>query len=223
MKILMIEDNLDLAETLIEYLFKFDMQVTNVESPYLGLSKLAQNDYDLIILDLTLPDIDGFETCKEIRKKSDIPIIISSVRNDVSDKVMALELGADDYLPKPYDPKELKARIKTIIKRYRFKSQDLGKSKDDFELFEDSMQIKFNGKLLDLTRAEYGILRFFIKHKNCVISRSELILNIDCINEDSSNKSIDVIVGRIRNKLGDNPKKPKYIHSIRGVGYKFLQ
>ena len=114
----MIEDDLELAQIITDYLKSFDIEVTNTDSPYNGLSMLnVVKDYQLIILDLTLPEIDGLELIPKIRERSNIPIIISSARDDILDKVMGLERGADDYLPKPYNPRELQARIKTILKR----------------------------------------------------------------------------------------------------------
>ncbi len=117
-KIAMIEDDLELADVLTQYLKQFNMEVTNYEEPFLALSALKINKYDLIILDLTLPGMDGLDVCKQIVKNFDIPIIISSARSDITDKVTALQLGADDYLPKPYDPRELEIRIKTILRRF---------------------------------------------------------------------------------------------------------
>ena len=114
----MIEDDLELAEILTQYLKQFNIEVTNYEEPYLALSSLKLNKYDLIILDLTLPGMDGLDVCKILVKDFDIPIIISSARSDITDKVTALQLGADDYLPKPYDPRELEVRIKTILRRF---------------------------------------------------------------------------------------------------------
>ena len=108
----MIEDDLELASVLTQYLKQFNMEVTNYEEPFLALSALKFTKYDLIILDLTLPGMDGLDVCKQIVKDFDIPIIISSARSDITDKVTALQLGADDYLPKPYDPRELEIRIK---------------------------------------------------------------------------------------------------------------
>ena len=115
--ILMIEDDLELAEILTEYLEQFDIRVTIAEDPFIGLSTLSVQKIDLIILDLTLPGIDGLDLCKEIRTKYSIPIIISSARHDINDKVTALDNGADDYLPKPYNPMELQARIKSLLRR----------------------------------------------------------------------------------------------------------
>jgi two-component system OmpR family response regulator len=113
----MIEDDLELAQIITDYLASYDIEVTNTDSPYNGLSMLSLKDYKLLILDLTLPEIDGLELIPKIREKSQIPIIISSARDDILDKVMGLERGADDYLPKPYNPRELQARIKAILKR----------------------------------------------------------------------------------------------------------
>ncbi len=225
--ILMIEDDLELAEILTEYLEQFDIQVTTAEDPFIGLSTLSMQDFDLIILDLTLPGIDGLEVCKEIRSKYSIPIIISSARHDITDKVTALDNGADDYLPKPYDPMELQARIKSLLRRNQqittVSKTMVSNEKNNLEVDENSMTIKFFGNELSLTGAEYGILSYLIKKNGGVVSREELIYNVNAISEDTSNKSIDVIIGRIRQKLGENSKEPKYIQSVRGIGYKFLK
>ena len=180
--------------------------------------------------------MDGLEVCKEIRKKHNIPIIISSARHDITDKVNALDNGADDYLPKPYDPQELLARIKSHLRRQSIapanEARNLNK---DLVLKEFEREILFKGSVLNLTAAEYDILKYLlqkeggavtreelIKKEGGAITREELIYNCESINEDSSNKSIDVIIGRIRQKLNENPKEPKYIHAIRGIGYKLV-
>mgnify|MGYP001305623163 CR=1 FL=1 len=221
--ILMIEDDLELAEILTEYLEQFDMKVTTAEDPYLGISTLDTGSYDLLILDLTLPGIDGLDVCKEIRKKHDIPIIISSARHDITDKVTALENGADDYLPKPYNPRELQARIKSHLRRQHTQAPSAPSPTSDLLLNEKQMIISLKGEDLHLTAAEYGILSYLMKKEGGVVSREELIYNCEAISEETTNKSIDVIIGRIRQKLGENPKNPKFIHAVRGVGYKFLK
>lgn len=224
-KILMIEDDLELAEILTEYLAQHDMDVKTIDDPYLGISTLNLSKFDLLILDLTLPGIDGLDVCKEIRKNHNIPIIISSARHDITDKVIALENGADDYLPKPYNPQELCARIKSHLRRQNVNlRENLKDNKNkDIVVKEFEHTILFKGKELDLTSAEYDVLAYLVKKEGGAISREELVYNCDAINEDSTNKSINVIIGRIRMKLGDNHKEPKYIHSIRGVGYKLIQ
>ncbi len=120
-KILMIEDDLELAEILMEFLEKLEFKVEVEDDPFKALSRLKLEEFNLVILDLTLPGMDGLEVCEGIRKYQDIPIIISSARSDVTDKIKALELGADDYLPKPYDPRELEARIHSVLRPYSAK------------------------------------------------------------------------------------------------------
>lgn len=218
-KILMIEDDLELAEILTEFLEQFDFKVTTEDDPFKALSILKLEKFDVVILDLTLPGMDGLEVCEAIRARQNVPIIISSARSDVTDKINALELGADDYLPKPYDPRELEARIHSVLRRYDAAAAVASESACDFKLNEEAMQISYKNRSLDLTNAEYGILSYMIKKQGMVVSREDLIHNVSAINEDSSNKSIDVMVGRIRNKLGDKT----LIESIRGIGYKLLK
>jgi len=222
-KVLMIEDDLELAEVLAKYLKKFDIEVEVAEEPYIGLSMLEVNKYDLLILDLTLPGLDGLELIPKIREFSDIPIIISSARDDILDKVMGLERGADDYLPKPYNPRELEARIKTILRRKASEpKKEQSKKEEVFELNEDAMQIKFKGHLLNLTPAEYDILSMLIKSKGGVISRDRFIYESENIDDDSSLKNIDVMVSRIRSKLSKIDNQNSYIKPARGVGYQLV-
>ncbi len=216
--ILMIEDDTDISNLLTKYLSQYGMKVRSVETPKAALNALEVDHYDLIILDLTLPQMDGLELCKMIRKDHNIPIIISSARSDLTDKVIGLEYGADDYLPKPYEPRELVARIQTVLRRYR---PTLQSEATDFQLDEGKMQIFFKGEKLDLTTAEYEILRLFLLNPGTVLTRDYLANNAESISWESSERTIDVIVSRIRSKLGDSPKEPRYIHSIRGAGYKF--
>ena len=219
-KVLMIEDDEELAEILSEYLQRFNIEVVSVPDPFVGLSELETGHFDLVILDLTLPGMDGLEVCEQIRKKTDIPIIISSARNDITDKIVGLEKGADDYLPKPYDPRELVARIKTILRRIGRDRQESEEKKADLYLDDTTKMIYLLGEPLNLTAAEYGILAYLLEHANEVVSREDLIYNVDAVHEESSLKSIDVIISRIRHKLGDNPKNPRFIRSVRGLGYR---
>lgn len=217
--LLMIEDDLELAEILSEFLDQCGFKVTVEDDPFKALSILKLEKFDAVILDLTLPGMDGLEVCKAIRERQNIPIIISSARSDVTDKINALELGADDYLPKPYDPRELEARLHSVLRRYDALAAMEAETQSDFKLNESAMQISYKGRPLDLTNAEYGILGHMIKKQGMVVSREDLIHNVAAINEDSSNKSIDVMMGRIRNKIGDK----NLIESIRGIGYKLLK
>lgn len=218
----MIEDDLELAEILSEFLEKHDIKVTNYDEPYTGMSALATHAYDLLLLDLTLPNLDGLEVCKRVAKQKNIPIIISSARSDLDDKVKALEYGADDYIPKPYDPQELLARVHSLLRRYNKKEiKNEQKDKDSiFRIDKESRDVYFKDKKIDLTRAEYEILTLLISKKGHVFSREAIAIESESINPESSNKSIDVIIGRLRAKIEDDPKKPQYIISVRGVGYK---
>ncbi len=219
--VLMIEDDVEFAEILSEYLARYNIKVTNYEDPYLGLSAGIKK-YDLLILDLTLPGIDGLDVCKEVVEKYDIPIIISSARSDVSDKVIGLQIGADDYLPKPYDPKEMYARINSLIRRYKktLESNERG-IETVFKVDDKRRVIYFKQNPLSLTPAEYEILSYLVQQHGFSISREQLVHHCKSL-KDKGSKSLDVIIGRLRAKINDSSKNPTHIHSVRGIGYKLL-
>ncbi|WP_458700277.1 response regulator transcription factor [Sulfurospirillum sp. 1307] len=219
-KIIMIEDDCELAQMLIDFLKKYNVEVENFDDPFLGISALSINKYDLLILDLSLPGMDGLEICREVREKSDIPIIISSARSDIEDKIVGLELGADDYLPKPYEPKELYARIMSVLRRFKRTNSTHTEENHDITLDKNKSIIFFKNEPLNLTRAEYEVLSYMLKKEGRVIPRSELIGNAPSLNDESDSRSLDVLISRIRTKLGENSKEQKHIHSIRGIGYR---
>ncbi len=216
--VLMIEDDPEFAELLAEYLAQFDIKVTNYEDPFLGLSAGVKK-YDLVILDLTLPGMDGLEVCEELVRKYDIPVIISSARSDINDKVQSFELGAYDYLPKPYDPKEMYARIMAILNRVNKgegKNSAANTPKSDFEIKGDT--IYYKGEALNLTPAEFEVLSLLVKNQGITQSREQIINSSATMSIDSQGKSLDVIISKIRSKIGDN----KRIQAVRGVGYKLV-
>ena len=217
--ILMIEDDPEFSLFLGEFLDKYNIKITNYEDPYLGLTAGISN-YDLLILDLTLPGIDGLEVCEKISKSYDIPIIISSARSDVTDKIMGLQIGADYYLPKPYDPKEMYAVIQSLLRRSK-KSNKLEEN-SVFKYDKSSFSIYFKENELNLTHAEYEVMICLLKNKNTIVSRDQIVNECESLT-DSYSKSLDVIIGRLRAKLEDDSKKPQYIHSVRGLGYKISQ
>ena len=221
-KILMIEDDWEMAELLEEFLARHNIAVENYDSPLLALSALDVNAYDLVILDLSLPEMDGVEVCRQIRTKSDIPIIISSARADMSDKSACFYMGADDYLPKPYDSQELLLRIHSILRRTQKTPQEAQEAPKLFSVDIDRHEIRKDGEFINLTNAEFEIMAYFIKRSSMVVSREEILGNVKAINYESSLKSIDVMIGRIRAKIEDTPKAPKHLISIRGLGYKLV-
>ena len=220
---MMIEDDLEIAELLEEYLLRYDINLTNYDCPELGISALSVEKYDLVILDLSLPGIDGTEVCRMIREKYKVPIIISSARSDIKDKAICFNNGADDYLPKPYDSHELVLRINSLLRReFLYKSNSKKNQNKIFQVNDEKVEITKNGLQLSLTNAEYNILAYLIQKAGYAVSREEILLNVESIKYESSYKSIDVLIGRIRQKIEENHKKPEYILSIRGVGYKLI-
>jgi two-component system OmpR family response regulator len=221
----MIEDDAELAEVLTQYLARFNISVTNYEDPFLALSQIALNDFELIILDLTLPGLDGLEVCKKLVERSEIPIIISSARSDITDKVIALELGADDYLPKPYDPRELEVRIKTILRRLERSNQNTqeNEQKELFVLDEERQEIRKENKLIKFTPAEYEVFSLLCKRKGFIVSRYDILDESEHLGNGDDGGSMAVIINRIRAKIEDNPKEPKHLQTIRGMGYKLVE
>jgi DNA-binding response OmpR family regulator len=172
--ILLIEDDLDMQELISDYLENYDFKVSAYSKPKEALKELSSHKgrYAVIILDLMLPQIDGFDVCRIIRKESYIPIIISSARGELSDKILCFDFGADDYLAKPYEPRELVLRINSILRRTTSQNKTIG----DFEINTDKMFIKVDGYELDLTQIEYDLLNIFLQNRVKVMSR-ELLSN----------------------------------------------
>ncbi len=219
--ILMVEDDLDISKLLTSYLLKYNIEVFSIASPLVAMEKLGIDKYDLVLLDLGLPDMDGLELAKLIKLEySNLPIIVSTARVDVSDKVMAFDIGVDDYVSKPYDPRELVARIQATIKKYG--NFHIDNNDEVFFVDKTKMQISTNGEVIDFTLAEYEIFALFLEKKHHVINREFILNSIDSVNWDSGDRSIDVIISRIRNKIGDSTKNPLYIKSIRGAGYMYI-
>jgi two-component system OmpR family response regulator len=197
------------------------MKVTIAEEPFMGLSLITQNEFDLIILDLTLPEIDGLEVIPKIREISNIPIIISSARDDITDKVIGLERGADDYMPKPYDPRELVTRIKTILRRTHT-SPATKEASSIFQIDLTTRMAIFKDKPLELTAAEFDLLSILFQNKNSPVSREQLLYESEHIDDESSIKNIDVIISRIRHKLSKIDSEHSFIKPVRGIGYMLI-
>jgi len=222
-KILMIEDDVELGQLLQNALEKEHIETLLTCTPLEGLVALQNENFDALVLDLSLPQIDGLEICRIVRETFPaLAIIISSARSDMNDKEMGFARGADDFLPKPYDPRELAFRLRAILRRGSTNGTNNEAVGQMFQVDEERHMIKRSNREIRLTMAEYDIVSYMLKKEGFVISREELLLNIGSIKYESSLKSIDVIMGRIRQKIGDDPKKPRFIVSVRGVGYKFV-
>ncbi len=219
-QIAMVEDDKELAELLASFLANYSMEVTTYSTPKAFLEGVKNHAFDLAIIDLTLPQMDGLEVCKLLRESCDMPFIISSARSDLSDKLIGLERGADDYLPKPYDPRELIARIQTILKRH--KHPLFAHSDSKLHIDENKMSASLDGKELELTVAEFEILKLLFEKKGSVLTRDYIAENVSVMRWESGERSIDVVISRLRKKLGDNPKTPSFIKSVKGAGYKFV-
>lgn len=220
-KILLIEDDEQMAQLLTRFLEGHGMQVRHVTHPSHAMAALAVEPFDLVVLDLSLPEMDGLTLCRKIRETSDVHIVISSARSDLDDKLTGLENGADDYLPKPYDPRELLARIKTVLRR-RGKRVEEEESTGRFRVDEAATQIFFDGEALKLTLAEYEILKLLIKRANRTISRADIANSIDSHRFESGVESINILIGRIRKKL-DPENFDAFIQTVRGIGYRFVE
>ncbi len=214
--ILMIEDDAEFASLLTHYLAKYNLKVTNYQDPYLGLSAGVEK-FDLLILDLTLPGMDGLEVCKEVVSKYDIPIIISSARSDLSDKVIGLQLGADDYLPKPYDPQEMYARIISLLRRYKKINEIEDEPTYPLMLDAQKEEITLDGQELDLTPAEFVVLKLLIEQRGSTVSKEQIFYDSEVF-QFGTDGSLSVIMNRLRKKVGEGV----HIKTVRGVGYKLL-
>ncbi len=214
--ILMIEDDAEFASLLTHYLAKYNLKVTNYQDPYLGLSAGVEK-FDLLILDLTLPGMDGLEVCKEVVSKYDIPIIISSARSDLSDKVIGLQLGADDYLPKPYDPQEMYARIISLLRRYKKINETENGPSYRLMLDEQKEEVMLDGQELDLTPAEFVVLKLLIEQRGSTVSKEQIFYDSEVF-QFGTDGSLSVIMNRLRKKVGEDV----HIKTVRGVGYKLL-
>jgi two-component system OmpR family response regulator len=218
-QILLIDDDERLAELLSEYFERFSLELTSCLSPSEGLAALDAGNFELIILDVMLPEMDGFEVCKAIRKQSDIPIIMLTARGEVMDRVVGLELGADDYLPKPFEPRELVARIQNILKRGAQYSKDEKVLRfQDLVVDTELRQISLYNNELSLTSMEYQLMELFAKNPSKTFTRDEILNHMQGIDAEVYSRSVDILVSRLRQKL----KPLEVIKTVRGSGYCFV-
>ncbi len=218
--ILLVEDDKSIAENVILALERDGYACSHVQLGASCLSSLSSNDFDLVILDVGLPDMNGFEVCKAIRKSSNIPVIFLTARSDEIDRVVGLEIGADDYVLKPFSPRELVARVKTILRRSQL-SPPPGQSVPGIHIDEDRACILCNGIVLDLTRAEYFMLRAMIRVPKKIFDR-EALMDAAGLAEASLDRVIDTHIKSLRAKLVTAAPGVEIIHTHRGMGYSFV-
>jgi DNA-binding response OmpR family regulator len=221
-RILIIDDDRKLNALLADYLAKYNFDVNSITEPEQALRELKKTDPDIIILDIMLPGMNGFEVCRRIRKLSSIPIIMLTARGEVADRIVGLELGADDYLPKPFEPRELVARLQSILRRSSGERKRDRASFGGLEIDYQRHEVKLEGRSVDLTTMEFEILTLFTKNPGVVLSRDMIFEKIKGLDADSFDRSIDVMISRLRGKLDDDPQNPLYLKTIWGAGYKFI-
>lgn len=217
--VLLIDDDEDLAELLIEYAQRFATNITAIHNPIEALSLLReQHTFDAIILDVMLPQMDGFETCRQIRQFSDIPIVMLTARGDVTDRIVGLELGADDYLPKPFEPRELMARLQANMKRQQKSSSSHIMVFDELTIDTNTREVSIDSQPVELTTKEYELLSILACSAGKTFSRDDLLSAIKGNDLELFSRSIDILVSRLRQKL--KPTNP--IKTVHGAGYAFV-
>jgi len=219
LNVLLIDDDEKLAPLLKEYCVRYDISITSALKPSLGFDALDSGNFDAVILDIMLPEMDGFEVCRTIRSTSEIPIIMLTARGDVTDRVVGLEIGADDYLPKPFEPRELVARVNTIVKRKG--SNTIEPTVLEYELLTidtEQREITVNGKKVVLTTMEYQLLLLLAKAPGKDFSRDDILNQLKGTETELFSRSVDILISRLRSKL--KPAEP--IKTVYGAGYAFV-
>ncbi len=219
-KVLLIDDDLKLAKLLKTFLKKSGIDLVSEDLPSKGLKAIKTQNPDLLILDVMMPEMNGFELCEKIRENSNIPILMLTARGDVNDRVTGLKAGADDYLPKPFEPKELVARILAILERSSINSESEEKNIETFggiNINVDTHDVYVLDKQISLTIKEYTLLLMFARNPSKIFSRDNIMNELAGIETEIFSRSVDILVSRLRNKI----KPLKYIKTAWGSGYKF--
>ncbi|MBT8370981.1 MAG: response regulator transcription factor [Desulfobacterales bacterium] len=220
--ILIIDDDEKLNQLLKGFLSDFGFKTLTAVHPEQGLKKLKHKSPDLVILDVMLPSMDGFEVCKKIRRSSSIPIIMLTARGELMDKVVGLELGADDYLPKPFEPRELVARIHSVLRRAKKIDETRPQSFGRLEIDFSKHIVQLDGDIADLTTNEFTALALLAGNPGKVFNRDQILQELRGIDCDAFNRSVDITMSRLRQKLDDDPKSPNFIKTVWGTGYVFI-
>jgi DNA-binding response OmpR family regulator len=222
-KILLVEDDRRLAEMVSEYLGEAGFSVSVAGDGRTGLARLAAEPCDALVLDLMLPDMDGLEVCRQLRAFSDVPVLMLTARGDAMDRVVGLEIGADDYLPKPFEPRELLARLRAILRRWdRTRSSNVLRF-GRLEIDRDARGVRVDGAERSLTGHQFALLVALAERAGRVLSRDTLMDLVKGEELEAFDRSIDVHVSRIRAAIEDDPKRPRRLLTVRGAGYVFAR
>jgi two-component system phosphate regulon response regulator OmpR len=221
-RVLIVDDDEKLNALVAEYLGRFGFDVRSVADPEAALRTLKVDPPDIVILDVMLPGMDGFTVCRRIRETSRVPIVMLTARGDVTDRIVGLELGADDYLPKPFEPRELVARVQAVLRRGSGAEQDDLLRVGPLEVNWTSRSARLQGTVLPLTSAEFDLLALLARNRGRVLSRDRIMDETRGVDWEAYDRSIDILVSRLRQKLGDDPRQPAFIRTVRGAGYSFI-
>ena len=227
-RILVVDDEMSIVNILKVNLEQGGYDVLTAMDGEEGLITALTEDVDLVLLDVMLPKMDGFEVCKKIRQKSEVPILMLTARSEEIDKILGLELGADDYVTKPFSVRELMARVKANLRRTVSQSDDKGASDGDIKIGEISInteryELRKNGKPIELTLREFELVKFLAETPNRICSRDTILRKVWGYEYVGDDRTVDVTISRLRDKIEDNPGEPKYIMTRRGVGYYFYK
>lgn len=223
--ILVVEDEKNISDVIVAYLKRENFSVFTSFDGEDAIELFNKEEIDLIILDLMLPKLSGEQVCKEIREKSNVPIIILTAKTEEEDKISGLSIGADDYVSKPFSPKELTSRVNAVLRRAysydKVKADVISFNKHDLEIEKSSMRVNKSGNEVNLTSNEFKILLVLASNPNQVLSREQLIESVFGYDYDGFDRTIDTHIKNIRHKIEDNPKSPTYIQTVYGSGYRF--
>ena len=221
-RVLIIDDDPKLTELLQEFLGGRGLFIATAENGVVGLERLQSNDIDVVVLDVMMPMMDGFAVLQAIRKVSEVPVIMLTARGDDMDRIVGLEMGADDYMAKPFNPRELLARIKAVLRRTQAKVEFSNKEivqAVGIQLNIPRREVRMEEKVINVTTMEFDILRVLLSRAGRVVTREMLMSELRGVEWDVYDRSIDVHISHLRKKIGDDSKRPTRIKTIRGVGY----
>jgi two-component system response regulator CpxR len=228
MKILIVDDDKKLCQLVADYLEPMGYEVDAAHNGDQGLQMILGGDYHAVILDVMMPKMDGFEVLKRLRKESNIPVLMLTARGEETDRIVGLEMGADDYLPKTFSSRELLARLRAVTRRYIVSERQAASTAEDkvmifgnLEIEKSSRTVRLDGKTLSLTPIEYDLLTSLAGAAGRVLTRDQLLDAVTGRNYEVFDRSIDVHISSLRRKLGENPRNPRFIKTIRTAGYMF--